>query len=214
MRLLLGTTNRGKLRELYALLDGLPGLVLLEPDDVGGLPTVIEDGATFEANARKKALAIARARDVATLSDDSGLEVDALGGRPGVRSARFALDQASGNATDADNNRALVQALANVPAERRSARYRAVIAFCDPGQDATAPHLHVEEASCEGHLQLEPAGQGGFGYDPHFVPEGHNCTMSELSLDTKNRISHRARAVRAMRSYLEAYLRGNAANPR
>jgi XTP/dITP diphosphohydrolase len=210
LRLLLATTNPGKLRELYALLSDVPGLTLLAPDDVGGLPTVVEDGATFEANARKKALEIARARGVATLSDDSGLEVDALGGRPGVRSARYAGERAS----DADNNQKLRAELAAVPEPRRTARYRVVLAFCDagavPGAAADTPLLHTEEGRCEGRIQLEATGTGGFGYDPHFVPDGYTCSMAELSLQQKNRISHRALALRRMRAFLEDYLRSRA----
>ena len=210
-RLLLATKNRGKLRELRALLDGLPGLVLLEPDDVGGLPEVVEDGATFEANARKKALEIALARGVATLSDDSGLEVDALDGHPGVRSARFAGEHAS----DDDNNRKLIAELAAltpaVVAPQRTARYRAVIAFCDPDASRGLPLLHTplvhtEEASCEGSIAPSPRGSGGFGYDPYFVPEGQACTMAELSLEAKNGISHRARAAAKMRAFLAGYV--------
>jgi XTP/dITP diphosphohydrolase len=204
LRLLLATTNRGKLRELRELLEGMKGLVLVEPDDVGGLPSVVEDGATFEANARKKALQIALALGVATLSDDSGLEVDALHGLPGVRSARFAGDQAS----DADNNRKLVADLSGVPTERRTARYRAVVAFCDPsGEHDGSALMHTEEGCCEGHVQLEPAGTGGFGYDPHFVPKGQSCTMAELSSGAKNQISHRAAAMLRIRVYLTEYLR-------
>jgi XTP/dITP diphosphohydrolase len=209
LRLLLATTNPGKLRELRALLAGMAGLSLLEPADVGGLPAVVEDGASFEDNARKKAHEIALAHGVATLSDDSGLEVDALSGRPGVRSARYAGEHAS----DDDNNRKLVAELASVPEARRSARYRAVIAFCDPApaSDGPAPRvrrplIHTEQASCEGTIVLSPRGQGGFGYDPHFVPDGHACTMAELTLDAKNALSHRARAVAKMRAFLASYL--------
>ncbi|HMI90590.1 MAG TPA: non-canonical purine NTP pyrophosphatase, partial [Polyangiales bacterium] len=169
--------------------------------DVGGLPEVIEDGDTFEHNARKKALEIATAKQVAVISDDSGLEVDALDGRPGVRSARYAGE----HARDLDNNRKLIAELTAVPPELRTARDRVVLAFFDP-LATPAPVLHLSHGRCEGRMRSASSGDGGFGYDPYFEPQGHNCTMAELPAGEKNRISHRARAALGMRDFLADYL--------
>jgi len=201
LTLLLATGNRGKIREFRALLSNVPGLTLLAPEDVGGIPAVIEDGETFEHNARKKAVEIALDKRLAVLSDDSGLELDALGGRPGVRSARYAGEHAN----DAANNQKLIAELASVPESERGARYRVVLAFADP-RASGEPFVHVEHARCEGRMRLHPAGDGGFGYDPYFEPEGYRCTMAELPADEKNRISHRARAALAMQGFLRQYL--------
>jgi XTP/dITP diphosphohydrolase len=202
--MLLATGNPGKIREFRQLLGDLP-LTLVTPADLREqgieLPDVIEDGDTFEHNARKKALELARATGILAMSDDSGLQVDVLGGAPGVRSARYAGEHCD----DDDNNQRLVRELADVPFERRTARYRVVLAVADPegplGDDA-----HLEAATCEGHIQLEPRGQGGFGYDPHFQPVGHDRRMAELTPDEKNAISHRGKATRKMREFLERYL--------
>jgi XTP/dITP diphosphohydrolase len=201
-KLLLATRNHSKLRELKSLFAGLPELELLGLDDVCEVLEVVEDGDSFEHNARKKALETARANAMLVLADDSGLEVDALGGRPGVRSARYAGEGAS----DSDNNAKLVAELRDVPAERRSARYRVVLALADP-QGPLGESVHLEAAACEGRIRLTPRGERGFGYDPHFEPLGHACTMAELSTDEKNRISHRALAARKMRRFLVDYLR-------
>lgn len=206
LRLLLATGNKGKQRELRELFGDLPSVQLLVPDDVGGLPEVIEDGDTFEHNARKKGLEIAAAKQVAVIADDSGLEVDALGGRPGVHSARYA----GAHGKDGDNNRKLIAELAGVAPEQRTARYRVVLAFVDP-REGGEPFVHVEHAHCEGLIRSEPSGSGGFGYDPYFEPRGYTCTMAELPADEKNRISHRARASAALRAFLERYLAAGAA---
>jgi XTP/dITP diphosphohydrolase len=203
-KLLLATRNRGKIREFTQLLAGLPDLELLALCDVAGAPEVIEDGSTFEHNACKKAVEIACATGLLVLSDDSGLEVDALDGRPGVHSARYAGPAAN----DAANNEKLVAELTQraVPQERRTARYRAVLALAAPrGPLAAAPH--VTEGACEGRIRLLPRGEHGFGYDPYFAPIGYDCTMAELALEEKNRISHRAQAVAKMRRFLERDLR-------
>ena len=201
MRLLLATGNVGKQRELRQLLGDIPALQLLVPVDVGGLPEVIEDGATFEHNARKKGLEIAAAKRVAVIADDSGLEVDALDGRPGVHSARYA----GVHGRDQDNNRKLIAELAAVPPELRTARYRVVLAFVDP-LSGPEPLVQLAHASCEGRIRREPSGDGGFGYDPYFEPAGFSCTLAELPAVEKNRISHRARAVAIMREFLVRYL--------
>lgn len=201
-RLLLATRNRGKVAELRRLLSDLPGLTgLLTPDDVDGLPEVIEDGSTFEHNACKKARELAAASGLACLSDDSGLQVDALGGRPGVYSARFA----GPNARDADNNQKLLEALREVPDAERCARFVAVLAYAEPS-GALFAEPHTERGICEGRILRLPRGDHGFGYDPLFQPQGLDCSMAELPAAEKNRISHRAQASARMRAYLERHL--------
>ena len=183
MKLLIATNNAGKLRELRALLD-VPGLEVVGLRDVPGAPEVEEDGDTFEANAIKKAVSLARFSGLWTLADDSGLEVDALGGEPGVRSARYA-----GEPSDTDaNNRKLLAALAGEP--HRHARFRCVLALASP-----AGETHCVSGACEGVITTEPRGDGGFGYDPVFQPDGYSQTFAELPIEVKNRISHRARAL-------------------
>ncbi len=195
---LLATTNRGKLAELRALLGDLPiELVTLE-DVLPGRPQVTEDGTTFEENALIKARAAAESAMLVTLAEDAGLEVDALGGRPGVRSARFAKE----GATDAENNAALLKALEEVEDGQRSARFRSVLALVDPW-GAPEEHERTSEGRCEGAIARVPRGAGGFGYDPLFLVKGTDLTMAELSEGEKNQISHRARAVIAMRPLLE-----------
>jgi XTP/dITP diphosphohydrolase len=207
--LVVATTNRGKLEELRALLAGLDIAVLGVADVLRDPPIIVEDGATFADNAIKKARAIAQATMMLSLADDSGLEVDALDGRPGVHSARFAHERA----TDAENNAALLSALdelgdrAHDPSVSR-ARFRCVLALVDPFTDDGAPLL--SEGACEGSITRTPRGAGGFGYDPLFVVEGGERTLAELSEDEKNAISHRARAFAAMKPLLERVLAGRA----
>lgn len=198
--LLLATHNQGKVREFADLLSALP----VEVRSLAQLQitlSVVEDGATFEANATKKAREIAQATGMLVLSDDSGLEVDALGGEPGVYSARYA----GPNANDAANNVKLVAALRDVPEHQRTARYRVVLALADP-KGLLGDSVHLEHGTCEGRIQLEPSGQGGFGYDPYFVPTGHTRTMAELAPAEKNQLSHRAQAARRMSRFLAEYL--------
>jgi XTP/dITP diphosphohydrolase len=199
-KLLLATKNKGKVREFRALFGDLPDLEVLAMDDVAALPDVVEDGDTFEHNARKKALEIAEATHMLVLSDDSGLEVDALGGRPGVYSARYA-----GGAGDQANNEKLMHELRDVPDERRTARYRVVLALADL-QGPLGRDVHFTHGTCEGRIRRQPRGQGGFGYDPYFEPAGYACTMAELAAEEKNKISHRAKAAIAMREFLARYL--------
>ena len=199
--LLLATNNPGKVREFRQLLAGIADLELIALDQVAPTPEVIEDGASFEDNARKKAGEIAAATHMLVLSDDSGLEVDALGGRPGVHSARYAGPRAS----DDDNNAKLVRELARVPEARRTARYRVVLALADP-RGPLGDAVHFEHGVCEGRIRLTPAGHDGFGYDPYFEPARCTCTMAELTPEQKNRLSHRAQATAAMRRFLERYL--------
>ena len=196
--LLIATNNPGKVREYEELLAGLP-VAITYPAQEQLLLEVEECGDTFEENARIKALAYAEASGLLTLADDSGLEVDVLGGAPGVRSARYA----GHDATDGDRNRKLLAELADVPAASRSARFRCVVALVQP--DGT---IHTEEGTCEGMIGLAPRGEHGFGYDPLFVVKGHGGqTMAELVPELKNRISHRARAVTAARPILARILR-------
>jgi XTP/dITP diphosphohydrolase len=208
-KLLLATTNRGKLAELRRMLEdaSVSGAIegaayAVHPlDDLPALglpaaPEVIEDGETFQANAEKKAVTLAAHARLWTLADDSGLEVDALGGQPGVRSARFAGEGAS----DGDNNDKLLAALAGVPDARRTARFRCVLALADPQGHVR----HTAHGTCEGRILRAPRGQHGFGYDPLFAPLGGAHSLAELTPDRKHAISHRGQAMRAMVAYLLA----------
>lgn len=208
---LVATTNAGKLSELRALLSDLPIEVLSLADVLPNSPKVVEDGATFLDNALLKARAAADAAMMMTIAEDSGLEVDALGGRPGVRSARFAKE----GATDAENNEALLAALEHVDDDQRAARFRCVMVLIDPWTEADSegrapPSVRarpaVAEGRCEGTIGREGKGTGGFGYDPLFVVEGYGRTMAELDDDEKNRVSHRGKAVQALRATLEALI--------
>jgi len=192
MKLLIATHNRGKLREYAKLFDGLP-LQLLDPDDLGLDLDVKESGTTYADNARLKAQAYAQASGLLTLADDSGLEVDALDGAPGVRSARYAPGQ------DADRVTALLRALEQVGAtnQDRAARFRCVIVMISPDN-----RVWSTKGTCAGRIIDTPRGSGGFGYDPVFYLPTHNCTMAELAPEEKNRISHRARAAQALRPVL------------
>jgi XTP/dITP diphosphohydrolase len=186
------------------LLAGLPLEIRAVADVMREPPVVVERGATFAENATAKALAIVRATMALTLADDSGLEVDALGGRPGVRSARFAHERA----TDAENNAALLGALEALGESAREgvfgARFRCVLALVDPFAASGEPQL--VEGSCEGAITRTPRGSGGFGYDPLFVVGGTGKTMAELTPAEKNALSHRARAFAALRPILERVL--------
>jgi XTP/dITP diphosphohydrolase len=194
-RVVLASGNAGKLRELAALLAPL-GLELLSQEALGVAP-VPETGATFRDNALLKARHAAQATGLAALADDSGLEVDALGGRPGVYSARYARAGAS----DAENLARLLEELAAVPPPLRAARYRCVIVWLRGPEDA-APLL--AEGTWEGHIARAPRGAGGFGYDPVFVPAGGERTAAELPAAEKNAVSHRGRAARALLAELRA----------
>ena len=199
--LVVATSNRGKLEELRALLVGVPVRVHTIEEACAKPPTIVEDGATFGENAVKKARAVAGAAMMLTLADDSGLEVDALGGAPGVRSARYAHERA----TDAENNAALLAALAALPdavgTRPLAARFRCVLALVDPYTNDGEPIL--VEGRCEGTLTRTPRGSGGFGYDPLFVVDGLDKTLAELTEAEKNTLSHRARAFAALRPVIE-----------
>ncbi|NPV68902.1 MAG: RdgB/HAM1 family non-canonical purine NTP pyrophosphatase [Anaerolineae bacterium] len=193
---LVATLNPGKQREYHDLLANLP-VTWVGPADVGlDHLEVAEDGLTFEANARLKALAFARASGLPTLADDSGLQVDALNGQPGVYSARYAGPAA----TDEDRYRKLLSVMAAIPDDRRSARFVCVVALALPDGE-----VHVAQGTLEGSIGRHPRGSGGFGYDPVFVlPDGRH--LAELSAMEKNAISHRARALEALRPILLAVL--------
>ena len=198
---LFATRNQGKVREFRELFADMPTLEIRTLDEVPPVPEVIEDAASFTGNAIKKAVETARASGFMTISDDSGLEVDALDGAPGVHSARFAGKQGD----DQANNEKLIGLLKDVPFQHRTARYRVILAFADVTGDL-AVRPHTEQGVCEGRIRLEPSGRGGFGYDPYFEPQGFTRTMAELAPDEKNRISHRGFASRHMRDFLAKYL--------
>jgi XTP/dITP diphosphohydrolase len=198
--ILIATRNTHKVDEIRQILG--PNNRYLTLRDFPEAPEVIEDANTFAGNARKKAIELAAwlktqqgtdLRNMFILADDSGLEVDALNGAPGVHSARFAADdKTKGNSPDAANNAKLLRLLESVPAGKRTARFRCVIAF--------VPASHIDDAqvfdgTCEGRIDLTPHGQHGFGYDPLFIPDGYDQSFAELGETEKNKLSHRAKAL-------------------
>jgi XTP/dITP diphosphohydrolase len=195
-RLLIATHNKGKVAE-YADILG-EQIAWLTLDEAGVVDDVPETGATFQANAILKAEAYARQTGLMTLADDSGLEVEALGGRPGVLTARYGGPGLSA----AERYQLLLAELAGVPFDRRAARFRCVVALAGP--DGTI--LGTAEGVCEGIIASEPAGEGGFGYDPVFLIPEMGLTMAQLPPETKHAISHRGRAVRAIGPVLWAAL--------
>ncbi|MBE0543192.1 MAG: non-canonical purine NTP pyrophosphatase [Verrucomicrobia bacterium] len=231
--LLLATRNAHKVEEIRAILgDGFRCPTL---NDFPGAPEVVEDADTFAGNATKKAVELARwisgmrnaecgVRNECNfvLADDSGLEVDALNGTPGVHSARFAaMDSGTpGNSRDGDNNAKLLRLLAEVPLEMRTARFRCVLALTPVQSDSVAnasPVCYADEFElqtqlfegvCAGHIQFAPGGKGGFGYDPLFVPDGFAQSFAELGEDVKNRLSHRAKALERLKQHLASTARG------
>jgi XTP/dITP diphosphohydrolase len=224
--LLIATRNEHKVGEIRAILG--EGFRYLTLRDFPGAPEVVEDAGTFAGNATKKAVELARwlsgtwnskpgtrSASAFVLADDSGLEVDALNGAPGVHSARFAaLDSGTpGNSRDGDNNAKLLRLLAEVPRESRTARFRCVLALtpvlsalvenASPVCYADEFELQTQlfEGICAGQIQFVAAGQGGFGYDPLFVPEGFTQSFAELGDTEKNRLSHRAKALEGLKRY-------------
>lgn len=191
-RLVIATRNEKKLLELRAILRGLPCQVETL-DTHPQAPEVEETGTTFEENACLKAVTVARALGSWVLADDSGLEVDALGGAPGVYSARYSGE----HATDASNREKLLDALDAVPEADRTARFICVIAVSSPEGE-----VFVTRGTCEGRITRAERGEGGFGYDPLFWLEGVGMTMAELTPDAKHGISHRGRALRKVREWL------------
>lgn len=193
MKIVLATGNRDKVRELRHALDGLD-IEILTRDDFPAVPETIEDGNTLDENALKKARELCAATGLAAIADDTGLEVDAIGGEPGVYSSRFA----GPGATYADNVRLLLERMEGVPEKARSARFRCVIALCEP----TGAEVLVEGV-CEGRILIEARGEGGFGYDPVFFVPSFGRTFAEMSVAEKDGISHRGRAMAKMRKLLE-----------
>ena len=192
-RVLVATRSIHKLRELRELLADFP-LDLVSLDEMGIEDEVTETGRTFETNARLKATAYARLSGLPTLADDSGLEVDALGGGPGVRTRRYAGERAS----DRENNAKLLRALRGLPPEQRRAHYVCVLALALPRQDGSIARLLTARGTCRGRIALSPKGAGGFGYDPIFLPDGESRTVAELGNEWKALHSHRALAARAL----------------
>jgi len=192
-KLLLATTNQGKLSEYCQLLKGLP-FELVSPADEGIDITVDEKKKTFEENARLKATTYSRLSGLVTLADDSGLEVDALGGGPGIISARFAGEEAS----DKDRIEHLLARLKDVSWERRTARFKCVIAIATPSGKTELCY-----GVCQGLIAFEPKGENGFGYDPVFYLPEFGKTIAELPLETKNQVSHRGKAARKAYIILE-----------
>ena len=193
-KLVLASGNQGKLKELSALLEGLNYQVCSQAEL--NVPEVPETGTTFVENAIIKARNAALVTGFSALADDSGIEVDALNGAPGVYSARFS----GADATDQKNNVLLIEKLRDVPAAERTARYRAVIVLM---RHATDPSPIICEGSWAGLIQLEPQGSGGFGYDPYFFLPEKGCTSAELSAEEKNRLSHRGQALRQLLKRLQ-----------
>jgi XTP/dITP diphosphohydrolase len=193
MDLVIATRNRGKLKEIGAFLSGLVENVTCAAD-FENFPETVEDCATFELNALKKAREAMHFSGLPALADDSGLMVDALDGRPGVYSARFAGE----NSDDAANNRKLLVEMTGVPPGQRQCAFVCAMAFVAPdGREQVFVHR------VGGSVLAQGRGNGGFGYDPLFLVDGFNLTMAELSLDEKNQISHRGQALKAFREYLE-----------
>jgi XTP/dITP diphosphohydrolase len=196
MKIVLASGNAGKQREFSALLAPLGHELLLQ--SAFNIPSIEETGASFAANALLKAAHAAALSGLPALADDSGLEVDALGGRPGVHSARYA----GAGASDEDNNRKLLAELAPVEDAARTARYRCVLALVRGPAD---PAPLFADGSWEGRIARAPLGSSGFGYDPLFIPTGMECTCAELSAEHKNRLSHRGSAMHALQARMSAW---------
>ena len=199
MDLVLATGNRDKQQEMKAYLRDL-GLTIRTLDEFPAAPVVVEDGETCQANAGKKASEIARFTGALTLADDTGLEVDALGGRPGAFAARYA----GAHATYAENCRKLLDELTGVPADQRGARFLTVVAIADP-----ASSVEFVEGVLQGRIADHCSGSHGFGYDPVFMVPELGKTLAELTLDQKNQISHRGQALAKAKDVLKHILRRN-----
>ena len=194
---LVGTRNDNKKKELKKMLKGLKVRVLTLSDLDVDIPPVVEDGKTFRQNAIKKALMFSRYVKGLVLADDSGLMVDALEGKPGVHSARFARTKAD----DAENNAKLLRFMENVPAQKRRATFVCAAALAENGL-----LIGTTEGQCVGSIGFDLRGENGFGYDPLFTPNGYKLTFAELKPDFKNRISHRGKALRKAREIIREYL--------
>jgi XTP/dITP diphosphohydrolase len=215
--LFIATRNAHKVGEIRAILGGQFQFLTL--NDFPDAPAVIEDADTFAGNAMKKAtelanwlasnnakLKIKNSKPDFVLADDSGLEVDALNGAPGVHSARFAALDKNENSTDADNNAKLLRLLEAVPLEKRSARFRCVIALAELDPQLKIQNPKLFDGACAGKILLEPRGQNGFGYDSLFMPDGFKKTFAELGDEVKNKLSHRAQALAKLQRWFEGQL--------
>jgi XTP/dITP diphosphohydrolase len=191
-RILIATGNQGKVDEIRDLVADLP-VEFISFTDLADLPEIVEDGLTFEENALKKARVMAQATEMVAMADDSGLCVEALDGRPGVLSARYAGE----NSSDEAKYRRILDEMINVPEDQRSARFVCVIALVFPDGEEK-----LFRGECEGTITREPSGNSGFGYDPifFFVPAG--CTFAEMSRESKNKVSHRGRALAKFSAFL------------
>jgi XTP/dITP diphosphohydrolase len=213
--IVIATRNAHKVGEIRAILGGASQILTL--NDFPDAPKVVEDAGTFAGNATKKAVELARwlavtfpptrhSSPLFVLADDSGLEVDALDGAPGVHSARFAARNSakSGNTSDADNNARLLRLLKDVPLEKRRARFHCVIALVAIDSQTAIRNPQLFDGACEGRIGFEPRGKNGFGYDPLFMPVGFEQSFAELGEDVKNRLSHRAQALEKLKEFFIA----------
>lgn len=198
IKIVLATRNEDKVREIGEILSSLP-VTLMSLTDFPGIPEIVEDGETFLENARKKAMTVNKHTGLTSLADDSGLEVEALSGRPGIMSRRFA----GPGATYADNNALLAEHMKDIPRQARKARFVCVAALV-----TTAGEARFTEGDLEGYIAESPSGEGGFGYDPLFYVPEYGKTVAELDAGVKNKISHRAKAMGAMRKIIESLVGG------
>jgi len=196
VNIVLATRNRNKIKEIKKILDSL-SVEISSALDFPGLEEVEEDGTTLEENAIKKALVVSKFTNQLTIADDSGLEVDALEGSPGVYSSRFAGE----DATYDDNNKKLLELMEYIPPKNRTARFVCIVAIADKGKVKK-----IIKGTCEGEICFEPRGETGFGYDPLFIIPQYNKTFAELGPEIKNKISHRAKAFLESKKFLEESL--------
>ena len=197
MEVVLATRNQDKLEEIKTLLKGLP-VKVTSLNNFKGVPEVKEDGRTLEVNAKKKAVQTSRFLKRLVVADDSGLEIDALGGKPGVYSARFS----GKGATYKSNNAKVLRLLGGLPISKRKATFRCVMAVADNGRV-----VGVAEGRCSGKIIFKPRGRSGFGYDPIFIPDGYKKTFAEMGLRQKNRISHRSKALVRAKAVIKRYVK-------
>lgn len=195
--LIVATGNKGKTKEINNIVAEL-GFEVRSLLDVDNVPHIVEDQETFEGNAVKKAVAVYKAFQTATLADDSGLVVDALNGQPGVHSARYG----GMGLNDTQRYKKLLEALQDVPTENRTARFECAMAFIRPGDDKSP---HIFKGTIEGNIAFAPKGQNGFGYDPIFIPNGKNESMAQLNAAEKKEISHRGQALKSFAKWLLAH---------
>lgn len=198
MEIIIASKNKGKIKEIKEILSLLE-IVFRTYEDFGDWPAVSETGNTYEENAILKARTLAERAQKPALADDSGLEVAALEGAPGIHSAHYA----GPNCSPVANNQKLLRELKDTPFEKRTAQFKCFVALVDPIRNLTL----IADDACEGRIAFQPAGTGGFGYDPLFIPLGYTKTLAELSPQEKNRISHRGKALRKLRELLTASLR-------